>query len=176
MGLIIKHFETIGSTNDFALELISRGELSSDVAVIANKQTAGRGRLNGRVWASPEGNFYCSYVLNLKNLQIPVTETNILTSAVMGILEQYLGEITNSSRIVLKYPNDILVSGKKLAGVLTEISYPYAIVGIGMNLINSPLEISTNLKMEFNLLVKPTELAENFYEYLINELRKCFSR
>lgn len=176
MKLVIKHFETIGSTNDFALKLISKGSLSSDVAIIADKQTAGRGRLNGHVWHSPEGNFYCSYILNLRNLQISLTETNMVTSVVMSILQRYLSEITNSDRIVLKYPNDILVSGKKLAGVLTEISYPYAIVGIGVNLINSPLEISTNVKLEFNLLVKPTKLAENFYEYLINELRKCFFR
>lgn len=173
MTIQIKHFKRIGSTNDFALEELLAGRVMSDIAVIADEQTNGRGRLNGRVWNSPKGNFYCTYVLDLKRLNVSASETNIMTAEVMNVLQLYLRQMTNSDKVVLKHPNDILVNGKKLAGVLTEISYPYAVIGIGINLINSPLEIATSIKTEFNLLVNPRELAENLYESIINELRKC---
>lgn len=172
MALLVKHFAEIDSTNDYALSLIDCENLTSDIAVVADKQTSGRGRLNGRVWQSPKGNFYCSYILKLTNLQIPIGQTNILTFDIMNILHQYITKMTQTNRITLKQPNDILVNGKKLAGVLTEVSYPYAVIGIGINLINSPIERATDLKSEFNLLVKPAELVENFYEFLISALKK----
>lgn len=175
MTLCIKHFEEIGSTNDFALKIVQKDKLSSDIAVIADVQTDGRGRLNGRVWHSPLGNFYCSYILNLQDLNISQNETNTLTSEAINILERYLRKITNSDLITQKQPNDILVHDKKLAGVLTEISYPYVIIGIGINLIISPIDSSTNLKSEFNFLVKPMDLVENLYEYIKTELMKCHS-
>ena len=175
MALFIKHFEEIGSTNDFALKIIQEEELSSDIAVIAEIQNNGRGRLNGRVWHSPRGNFYCSYVLTLKDLQISQNETNMITSEVVNILRQYLEELTHSPRVTLKQPNDILVDGKKLAGVLTETSYPYVVIGIGINLIISPLERATNLKSEFNLLAKPMDFVETLYESIKTALRKCHS-
>ncbi len=175
-NLKIKHFEELGSTNDYALKTIELGEITSDMAIIADKQTNGRGRLNGRIWISPIGNFYCSYIIYLHDLYIAEHQTNSLTFDVMEILHKYLVNITGSDKVTLKQPNDILVNNKKLAGVLTEISYPYAIIGIGINLTESPLASATNLKSEFNLLAKPGSLVENLYIFLINELKKCFVR
>lgn len=175
MTLCIKYFEEVGSTNDLALGIALKEDLSSDIAIIADTQTSGRGRLNGRIWHSPIGNFYCSYILDLRDLQIPQNETNTLTSEVITVLQRYLQELTHSPRITLKQPNDILVDNKKLAGVLTETSYPYVIIGIGINLIISPVEQATNLKSEFNLLAKPMDLVENLYESMKTALRKCHS-
>lgn len=175
MTLCIKYFEEVGSTNDLALGIALKEDLSSDIAIIADTQTSGRGRLNGRIWHSPIGNFYCSYILDLRDLQIPLNETNTLTSEVINVLQRYLQELTHSPRITLKQPNDILVDNKKLAGVLTETSYPYVIIGIGINLIISPVEQATNLKSEFNLLAKPMDLVENLYESMKTALRKCHS-
>ena len=175
MTLCIKHFEEIGSTNNFALKIVQKDKLSSDIGVIADVQTDGRGRLNGRVWHSPLGNFYCSYILNLQDLNIYQNETNTLTSEVINILERYLRKITNSDLITQKQLNDILVNDKKLAGVLTEISYPYVVIGIGINLIVSPVEQATDLKSAFNLLVKPMDLVENLYEYMRTKLKECHS-
>ena len=175
MTLCIKHFEEIGSTNDFALKMVQKAKVPSDIAVIADVQTNGRGRLNGRVWHSPMGNFYCSYILNLKDLHISQNEMNMLTSEIISILQQYLRNLTNSDILTLKQPNDILVADRKLAGVLTETSYPYVVTGIGINLIVSPIERATNLKSEFNLLVKPMDLVENLYEYMKSKLMECHS-
>ena len=174
MALKIRHLKEVKSTNDCALMLIKDRALAYDVAVIADIQTNGRGRLNGRVWKSPLGNFYCSYIINLQKLYVPNNATNILTLSIINSLYKYLTEMTKSDKIELKQPNDILVNDKKLAGVLTEVSYPYAIVGIGINLVNSPIDRATNLKSEFGLLVNPIDLAENFYEFLVCELNKCF--
>ena len=86
----IKHFEELGSTNDYAVKMIELGEITSDTAIIADKQTNGRGRLNGRVWISPMGNFYCSYMINLQDLYIAETQTNSLTFENMEILHKYV--------------------------------------------------------------------------------------
>ena len=170
----IKHFEELGSTNDYALKMVELSKITSDTAIIADKQTNGRGRLNGRVWVSPMGNFYCSYIINLHDLCITEIQTNSLTFEIMEILHKYLINITGSDKIMVKQPNDILVNNKKLAGVLTEIFYPHAIIGIGLNLLKSPLPSATNLQSEFNLLAKPLALVENLYIFLINELKKCY--
>ena len=173
--LKIRHFEKIGSTNDYAINfVIADGKVDSDVAVIADQQTRGRGRLNERVWESPCGNFYCSYIVNLKNLKVSQEKTNSLTLVAVDALQKYLRKLTKSNMIETKQPNDILVKGKKLAGVLTEISYPYAVIGIGINLTNSPIERATDLQTEFNFLVKPVDLVENLYVFLIEEIAKCY--
>ena len=171
----IRHFEKIGSTNDYAINLIiTDGKIDSDMAIIADQQTGGRGRLNGRVWESPRGNFYCSYIINLKNLKVPQEKTNSLTLVAVNALQKYLPKLIKSNMIETKQPNDILVKGKKLAGVLTEISYPYAVIGIGINLTNSPIERSTDLQTEFNFLVKPMDLVENLYGFLIEAIAECY--
>ena len=170
----ITYLDETGSTNDYALDLVANSDFQTDVAILAKKQTSGRGRLNGRLWESPIGNFYCSYIINLSRLKISLSETNLLTFAIMKSLQKYLINLTSSEKICVKIPNDILVADKKLAGILTEISYPYAVIGIGINLINSPIERATNLKDEFNLLVKPEELVENLYKFLVDGITECY--
>lgn len=169
--LKVIHLDTVGSTSDYALKLLERSGPTSSVAVIADQQTRGRGRLNGRLWESPIGNFYCSYIVNLESFQIEQTKTNLLVSMAINATYRYLKELTNSDRITLKIPNDILVGGKKLAGILVEVSYPYAVIGIGINLTNSPIDRATNLLAEFNLLVKPENLVDNLYKSLENGLK-----
>ena len=174
MQLEIIHFREIGSTSDYALTAIETGIIKANTAILADSQTNGRGRLNGRIWQSPIGNFYCSYIVDLTELHIKQNETNILTSYVMHILCSHLKSITNSTEIYIKQPNDILVKNKKLAAILTEISYPYAVIGIGINLLTSPIDCSTNIFDEFNILVKPVKLVETFYGVLMHEVRQCY--
>lgn len=169
--LKIIHLDTVGSTSDYALKLLESSEPTSSIAVIADQQTRGRGRLNGRLWESPIGNFYCSYIVNLESFQVEQTKTNLLVSMAVNATYRYLKELTSSDRITLKIPNDILVGGKKLAGILVEVSYPYAVIGIGINLTNSPIDRATNLLAEFNLLVKPENLVDNLYKSLEDDLK-----
>lgn len=174
MSLLIKHFEKVDSTNYTALEILNSSEICEDFAVLADMQLQGRGRLNGRVWESPIGNFYCTYVVNLRNIGIGVESTNSLMFAIMPAIQKFLKNMTKSNCIKIKIPNDILVGDKKLSGVLIEISYPYAIIGIGINLISSPIERAANIQTEFNLLVKPMDLVENLYESLMDGINECY--
>ncbi len=169
----IKYFSILDSTSDYAIKFLLGNKLNLDYAILADEQTSGRGRLNSRVWQSPKGNFYCSYIIKLDKLNISVEKTNILTSLVINLLKDFLNNITNSEIIKLKIPNDLLINHKKLAGVLVEVYYPYAVVGIGINLISSPIEKATNIKDEFNMLVKSEEIVENLYKELIVGIKKC---
>lgn len=171
--LKICHFDKIGSTNDYAIDLILKNTLDSDIAVLADEQTSGRGRLNTRSWESPKGNFYCSYVIDLEKLKISQQKTNSLTFVAIKSLQEFINNLTNSNVINLKLPNDLLIKNKKLAGVLVEVYYPYAVLGIGLNLISSPIEKATNIKDEFNILVKSDEIVENLYETLIVSIKEC---
>jgi len=127
------------STNTRAKELAAQGAPEGTL-VIAEKQTEGRGR-RGRSWFSPPGGgIYFSLILR------PVlspTETPRITLMTAVVLAETLISLMKL-KLRIKWPNDILVNGKKLAGILTEISTEmdevnYIIVGLGLN-VNTQLE------------------------------------
>lgn len=131
-----------GSTNDVAKELAARGAEEGTV-VVADEQTAGRGRMKRR-WLAPPGT--CLLCSLLFRPQLPPTRTNQLTMlcslAAADAVEQVAG-----LPVVLKWPNDLITQSptwKKLAGVLTETGIvgerlEFAVVGIGIN-VNVPSE------------------------------------
>lgn len=170
--LKIINLEEISSTQDYAKNIITESSIGEDLAILAKIQTAGRGRLNQRTWQSANGNFHCSFVINIKKLNFFEKDISYLNSISIEAVYEVLSKITNSpDKFHMKLPNDIYVNSKKISGVLVEVLYPFAIIGIGINLIESPLEISTDIKKEFNLLVKKEELVENLYMSLVNRIR-----
>lgn len=101
----------------------------------AEQQTGGRGRL-GRDWVSPEGNLYCSTIVCIsKSDPPPHTLSFAAALAVYATLESSLPK---SAEIKLKWPNDVLVSNAKIAGILLERTGNTIIVGIGLNVGFSP--------------------------------------
>jgi BirA family biotin operon repressor/biotin-[acetyl-CoA-carboxylase] ligase len=133
----IHHFETIASTSDLAKELGGRGAPEGTL-VVAEAQEAGRGRL-GRQWESPPSvGLYASLVLRPS---LPPTELPqiTLTAAVAGVraLQRATGVTPG-----IKWPNDLLVNGKKVGGILTEMETEadqirYLVLGWGLN-VNNP--------------------------------------
>ncbi len=124
--------EECSSTNDEAARLARAGALHGTV-VIAERQTGGRGR-DGRVWQSPIGGLYISVVLrpSLPIVDVPPM-TLAIGIAVCDAVRAY------GAPAVLKWPNDVLVGGRKLAGVLVETQtqgsrLESVVVGIGINL------------------------------------------
>ncbi|HEY5950840.1 MAG TPA: biotin--[acetyl-CoA-carboxylase] ligase [Kofleriaceae bacterium] len=121
-----------GSTNDEAARL-ARAGASHGTVVIAERQSGGRGR-DGRVWQSPAGGLYLSAVLRPP---IPVVDVPPMTLAIgIGLCEAVR---TTGAPAVLKWPNDLLVHDRKLAGVLVEAQsqanrLEAVIVGIGVNI------------------------------------------
>lgn len=113
------YFETIGSTNDVAASLATDGE-NEGASVIADAQTAGRGR-RGRTWFSPPGaGLYVSVVLApARATTDPDRATTLLTIAA-GVALAEAVETATGLRSSIKWPNDLLVDRRKLAGILAE--------------------------------------------------------
>ena len=121
--------EVLVSTNDVAKERARSGE-PEWTAVLADRQTAGRGR-EGRSWVSPRGGLYLSVLLR------PRTDAIALLPLAAGVAVAEVAE-EHGVRAELKWPNDALVRGRKLAGILAEASsgsggVEWVVVGIGIN-------------------------------------------
>jgi BirA family biotin operon repressor/biotin-[acetyl-CoA-carboxylase] ligase len=119
LGDRVIFFNTIGSTSDIALALATGGNAEGAV-VIADEQTAGRGRL-GRRWFSPPGSgLYVSTVLQPSRARTdPQRATGLLTLAAGLALAEAIEAVT-SLRVDIKWPNDLLVARRKLGGILAE--------------------------------------------------------
>jgi len=129
-------FQKTGSTNDLVANLARHGATSGTV-VFAEEQTAGRGRL-GRQWRSdPRLGLWFSVLLRP---DLPLAQWPRLTLwiayAIAQAIRQFPAETVRSPGIMLKWPNDLYASGRKLAGILVETSLgeqPFAVAGIGLN-------------------------------------------
>ena len=156
IGKKILHFKTIDSTNHFARTLIKE-EIDEGSIVVADIQTSGRGR-NNRLWSSPIGGLWFSVILYPDiSSKKGMTVTMAASVSVADAIKKSFGLNTE-----IKWPNDILINGKKVCGILTEIETKndrifYSIVGIGINVNNdldSELEnIATSLKIEIQYLI-----------------------
>ncbi|MCL4456400.1 MAG: biotin--[acetyl-CoA-carboxylase] ligase [Nitrospirae bacterium] len=155
VGKKIIFLETVNSTNTHAMELAGKGCEEGSV-VIADAQTGGKGRL-GRKWLSPAGkNIYMSIVLKP---QLSPRDATILT-LMSAVSCATAVKKCSSIPVTIKWPNDLMVSGKKLGGILTEIKadmdrISHAVIGIGINVnidpTDMPAEIgsfATSLKIE----------------------------
>ncbi|WP_448664370.1 biotin--[acetyl-CoA-carboxylase] ligase [Sphingomonas sp. CJ20] len=100
----------------------------------ADRQTSGRGR-QGRHWVSPAGNLFASTLVRLRAID-PSPATLALVSAVA--LEEAVSVFLPGGRVTLKWPNDLLVDGAKLSGILLERSGDAVVIGFGVNLAHYP--------------------------------------
>lgn len=137
----LKTCETTGSTNSDALAAARGGE-QGPLWITARQQTAGRGRL-GRTWDSPPGNLHASLLLTEPSSPEHAPELSFAAALAvhdaLATIADPLGE-----RLALKWPNDILLDGAKVAGVLIEAEAaadrPLAVVvGIGINCTRHPV-------------------------------------
>lgn len=134
LGKTIHYFHTLESTNSKAYELATQGAEEGEV-VIAESQTKGRGRL-GRSWFSPPYlNLYLSVILRPK---IPPQQAPLITLMAAVATAEAI-EKSSGLRPSIKWPNDILLGGRKMAGLLNEIKsetdqIDFVILGIGINL------------------------------------------
>jgi BirA family biotin operon repressor/biotin-[acetyl-CoA-carboxylase] ligase len=139
----IYHFDTADSTNDRAKILGTQGAAEGTM-VVTETQTAGRGRL-GRTWSSPPGQGI--YVSVLLRPALPPTELPQITLSTAVAVVRALTRAVNVTPGI-KWPNDLILNGKKLGGILTEMETEsdqirYLVVGMGLNINNSefPLEL-----------------------------------
>lgn len=175
------YFKEIGSTNMEARHLAEMGYPEGTI-VLAEKQTEGRGR-RGRSWYSPSGEgIYVSLLLRPKIVSNEAPKIPLVTAvAVAAALKSWIENLP----LQIKWPNDILVNGKKLGGILAEVSTDmevinYVIVGIGLN-VNTPgesfppelREIATSILiatgkscLRIRILQNILESFEKYYSFL----------
>lgn len=175
----VVHRTTIDSTNRLAAEL-ARGGAAEGTVVVAEQQTAGRGRL-GRTWVSPARvNLYASLVLRPR---IPPLEVPRLT-LVAGLAVAEAIRATAALDATIKWPNDVLIDGRKVAGVLTELEAEaervrFVIVGIGVNLNARRDDFPPELRRKATSLAlasgAPVDRAA-FAGRLLTELDRCYGR
>jgi BirA family transcriptional regulator, biotin operon repressor / biotin---[acetyl-CoA-carboxylase] ligase len=132
LGQVLYAYDELGSTSDRAKELADEGADPGTV-VLAEAQTAGRGR-RGRVWTSPaRRNLYFSVILRPELPPARAPEITLVASiAICDALKQ------SGVEAGIKWPNDLLASGKKIAGILTELAAEpdrvhWVVVGVGVN-------------------------------------------
>lgn len=130
----VLHYDSIDSTSDEAKRLAAQGAPHGAV-VHADQQTAGRGRL-ARRWVSPPGNLYMSVLLRLDVPPARLPELSFLTA--IAVAEALDALLPKDARARLKWPNDVLVQGGKIAGILLEHSDGATIIGIGLNVLHAP--------------------------------------
>jgi BirA family transcriptional regulator, biotin operon repressor / biotin---[acetyl-CoA-carboxylase] ligase len=136
----VRGFLEIGSTNERALELARRGSPDGTL-IFAEMQTAGKGR-RGRRWSSlPGGGIYCTLIVRPSQPQLfwPLL-THTASVSLVEALKETMEEcrVPTVPSLELKWPNDVLLSGKKTAGILLEIVPPgrfagAVVVGVGVN-------------------------------------------
>ena len=135
---LLHHFYKIGSTNTAAMAAAAEGAPEGSVFV-AEEQTAGRGR-GAHVWHSAQSSgIYCSVILRPA---LPPAEVLVLSLAAGLAVQAAIQQVDSRVNADLKWPNDLLIDGKKFCGILTEMHAEvtrvrYIVVGIGIN-VNQP--------------------------------------
>src|SRR5919112_626713 len=176
---------TTDSTQNLAILLAEKNPSSDGIVIIAGQQKSGRGRQN-RKWLSPKGGIWLSVVLRPRISSSKITLLPFAAAlAVCDAIKK-----TTQLDAKLRWPNDITISGKKVAGILIDISMEaerinYAVIGIGINAnvdssaISSHLEkgikvtsLSDELGHKMNILDLTKVILERL-EYYYMELRRC---
>ena len=163
----IHYFDEVDSTMDIAREL-ARKQCPHFTVVIAGRQKKGRGRLK-RSWLSPEGGLYFTIVVRPEIPPVLSPRVNIAASM---ILAQTLRHMFNINAMV-KWPNDVLVDGKKISGILSEMEaeidrVSFISIGLGINVNNDPTPyepMATSLKKILGKDVSRIEVLKAFLDH-----------
>ncbi len=173
IGHQLHYYDEIGSTNDEAFRLGLAG-VPEGTVLIANSQSAGKGRMQ-RVWHSPAGsNIYTSIILRPEITPARTPQISILAGvAIAEVLESYCPD-----RIKLKWPNDVLIDGKKVCGILSQVktvasAVDFIVLGIGINVnisynefLKEICNLATSLAIETGREISRQELIIRLYENL----------
>ena len=180
IGKRIYYFDSIDSTQTYALE-IAEDKKENGTVIIAQKQTKGKGRMN-RKWISPEGGIWLSVIFQPKS---DFSLTTIFPLAASVALSNAI-EKELDVNVELKWPNDLLIKGKKIAGILVDASLTsnqvdYMVLGVGVNFDVPVNIIEKNIKNTGNYsgvssLVKSSKDTSSvmLVQSFLNELENIF--
>lgn len=166
-GYKLISFDKIPSTQTYALDMVASGTARDHTIVMAEAQSAGRGRYR-RTWVSHHGNFYASFIFSA-----PERDSRLSYMVAVAIAETIM-----SFGIIptIKWPNDILIDGKKVCGVLIEYAGAFVIVGIGINIKSNPT-VAENIttKLENYADVPKAELLNRLMRNLDKWMKTDFA-
>ncbi|MEP7198254.1 MAG: biotin--[acetyl-CoA-carboxylase] ligase [Chloroflexota bacterium] len=161
VAITVRAFEVLASTQREACECVATGQ-ADGLLVMADEQTNGRGRL-GRAWQSPPGNLYLSLVLKPPPPIAGWPRYTLLAALALADAIESVCDVPPS----LKWPNDVLVRGRKVAGILAEVVDERLVLGVGVN-VNAPvpteLPHATSLRDEVGHEVERARLLQAFVE------------
>ena len=178
VGKRVYYFNTIDSTQNFAIKIASN-PIENGTVIISQKQTMGRGRF-GRKWLSPQGGIWLSIVLH------PTFDISVTTLFPIAASLALANAIEKTFQIdsKLKWPNDVTIKGKKVAGMLVDASVEsnkieYLVLGVGINFKVNPKQLEKSLKktenfygitslIDKNKNQNPILLVQNFLNELEN--------
>ena len=174
MKLRIVKFKSVKSTNDEAIKLI-RSDKCLLGLVSTNSQIKGRGTM-GKKWTSQKGNIFISIFFKVNLIKIKIDNYLIINA---NIIKKILNEYTKKI-IKIKKPNDLLIDGKKICGILQEVidhkKEKYLITGIGINTKISPPNKdfkSTSLKINSSRNISNKNIIDKIkknYDKLISDI------
>jgi BirA family biotin operon repressor/biotin-[acetyl-CoA-carboxylase] ligase len=186
------HAETVSSTMDASRELAAQG-FPHGTTIVADRQSAGRGRTPERVWRSASGNLYCTILLRYNGFQdIPKPLALKAGLAVASAIEDFIAGLSCGARpaALVKWPNDIMLcpsaadagtsGAKKAAGILSESDGKTVFVGIGVNVAQAQFpedlrEKATSIALACGAALGNNDrfrLLEKLLFYLYRELRQ----
>ncbi|HVB17577.1 MAG TPA: biotin--[acetyl-CoA-carboxylase] ligase [Stellaceae bacterium] len=160
-------YDAVGSTNDEA-KALARAGAPEGTLVWARTQTAGRGR-RGRAWLSPPGNLYLSLVVRPD--MPPPAAAQLGFVAALGLVDGLAALAGPALQLRCKWPNDVLINGRKLAGILLEsetsagLPVDFVVIGVGVNILSAPRGVeypATSLAAEGIAGITPALLLEAF--------------
>lgn len=164
-------FESLVSTNDYGIAQADTIIPSQKIIYTAQEQTGGRGR-RGRTWVSPKGNLYLSQLFF--SSKQPAEIAYITAVSIAQTIESFAPNIVPQ----IKWPNDIIINGKKVGGILIEKSLKGAyVIGIGINLESAPnLNIiypAASLK-DFQVIILRDDFIKRYLSFFESNIIKDF--
>lgn len=128
-GYKLISFDKIPSTQTYALDMVAQGTARDHTVILAEAQSAGRGRYR-RTWVSHHGNLYASFIFATDE-----RDPRLSYVVAVAVAETMIAFGIDPT---IKWPNDILIDGAKVAGILIEYAGAFVIVGIGVNIKTNP--------------------------------------
>lgn len=166
--------DSVGSTNNYAMELIHRSQARHGMGVFAIEQTAGKGRSNRKWHTEPGANVQVSFITHMAGVSLNDRFCLSMAAAlsVWEVVAQYCQE-----NIFVKWPNDVLINDKKAAGILIENViqgqlWQWAVTGIGLNVNQTKFDAdnATSLRLlnsaSLDVLAITKDLQAKYLTYL----------
>jgi len=163
----VEHYATLGSTNDLAKHHAAAGRHRLPLLIVADEQTAGRGRGVNRWWTG-RGGLAFSLLLDAASLGVSRRRSPLLALAAAIAVVDAAAPRLPSHQVGLHWPNDVYVDGRKLSGVLVEyLADGHVVIGVGINTNNTMTDAPHELKRTATTLFDLTGIEHNHTELLV---------